>query len=271
MWEPPCWLFGACWTGFSQSVQASLATGDDGCLAGACSPCGRPVGGMRLVRRRGWRKAPGRLRALAILRDALGWCARQTVVWRGLGRVQLAWSLTLFPHRHTAFFDHTYNLPLQLIVELGLCRKARAVLERLAALGAAGGCWWRPRSDTPELQRQRRAMGMLVLMIGVHSLLEPLWYAYFLLPAVFAFGLGLPGGGRRAGQSCAGATAWAGRGPLLVTGSATMRIGTTAASRGHLCTWWTPRRCLSGLRAAALMAVCAPRRLRGRDEPASRT
>ncbi len=30
---------------------------------------------------------------------------------------------------------------------------------------------------------------MLVLMIGLHSLLEyPLWYAYFLLPTAFAWG-----------------------------------------------------------------------------------
>jgi hypothetical protein len=38
---------------------------------------------------------------------------------------------------------------------------------------------------------------MMVLLIGLHSLLEyPLWYAYFLLPTAFAWGLalGLPGG-----------------------------------------------------------------------------
>ena len=35
---------------------------------------------------------------------------------------------------------------------------------------------------------------VLVLMIGLHSLVEyPLWYAYFLLPTAFAFGLGLFG------------------------------------------------------------------------------
>jgi hypothetical protein len=36
----------------------------------------------------------------------------------------------------------------------------------------------------------RRAAFMLVLTVGLHSLLEyPLWYAYFLLPAAFSFGL----------------------------------------------------------------------------------
>jgi hypothetical protein len=38
----------------------------------------------------------------------------------------------------------------------------------------------------------RRAAVVMVLMILLHSLLEyPLWYAYFLLPAAFAFGLSL--------------------------------------------------------------------------------
>ena len=36
---------------------------------------------------------------------------------------------------------------------------------------------------------------LLVLMIGVHSQLEyPLWYAYFLLPAAWAWGFALQGG-----------------------------------------------------------------------------
>ena len=36
----------------------------------------------------------------------------------------------------------------------------------------------------------QRAAFVIVLMVAVHSLLEyPLWYAYFLLPTAFAFGL----------------------------------------------------------------------------------
>ena len=34
--------------------------------------------------------------------------------------VPFAWTLTPFPGRPIAFFDHTHNLPLQLIVELGV-------------------------------------------------------------------------------------------------------------------------------------------------------
>jgi hypothetical protein len=36
----------------------------------------------------------------------------------------------------------------------------------------------------------QRAAFVIVVMVGVHSMLEyPLWYSYFLLPAAFAFGL----------------------------------------------------------------------------------
>ena len=39
-----------------------------------------------------------------------------------------------------------------------------------------------------------RSAFVLSLLVGVHSLLEyPLWYAYFLLPTVFALGLCLGG------------------------------------------------------------------------------
>jgi hypothetical protein len=158
---------------------------------------------------------------MAILRDA--WVLVLSNLWWGVGwgEFNFAWSLTPFPQRHTAFFDHTHNLPLQLLVELGLPWAS-------AALGLLLWSGWRLlvgalRAETPELQRQRRAMGMLVLMIGVHSLLEyPLWYAYFLLPAVFALGLGLPAAAAPAdGQrpSAMLASMLGLGGALLVTGS----------------------------------------------------
>ena len=50
----------------------------------------------------------------------------------GFGEFNLAWTLTPFPGRPVAFFDHTHNLPLQLAVELGLPLAARGA-------GAAGG------------------------------------------------------------------------------------------------------------------------------------
>ena len=125
----------------------------------------------------------------AIWRDTIDLI--RTVPWTGVGfgEFNFAWSLTPFPHRPTAFFDHTHNLPLQLAVELGLPLAALVLALLVFALAVAGLRAWRePRApgDAPPA----RAAFVLVLMIGVHSLLEyPLWYAYFLLPCALAFGL----------------------------------------------------------------------------------
>lgn len=151
---------------------------------------------------------------LAILRDA--WALTLANPWLGVGwgEFNFAWSLTPFPNRPIAFFDHTHNLPSQLAVELGL-PWAGAVLALLAwALWKAARGAWRAGEDAP----LRRAALMLVLTIALHSLLEyPLWYAYFLLPACFALGLALP-----ADTSAAPASArpWQVVGGLLIAGSA---------------------------------------------------
>ncbi len=55
---------------------------------------------------------------------------------------------------------------------------------------------------------QLRAAVVMVLLVALHSQLEyPLWYAYFLLPASFAFGLLVAGwaSGRteQSGRACA--------------------------------------------------------------------
>ena len=111
----------------------------------------------------------------------------------GFGEFNLAWSLTEFPGRPTAFFDHTHNLPLQLAVELGLPLAALVMGLLLLALWVA----WRRSHAAPGAQGvAAMSATMMVLMIGLHSLVEyPLWYAYFLLPTVFAWGyaLGTPG------------------------------------------------------------------------------
>ena len=127
----------------------------------------------------------------------------------GFGEFNFAWTLTPFPGRPTALFDHTHNLPLQLAVELGL-PLAAAVLGLL--LWGLGGAAWRAFraggragsvDDDADIGLARRCAVLMVLMIGLHSLLEyPLWYAYFLLPAAWAFAFAL---GRRGAAGAAGA------------------------------------------------------------------
>lgn len=119
---------------------------------------------------------------LALIRD-------QPWTGVGYGEFNLAWTLTPFPGRPTAFFDHTHNLPLQLAVELGLPLAALILgLLTWGLVRVARQAW---RSDGDDSLCGRAAL-MFVLMIGLHSLLEyPLWYAYFLLPTAWAFGYGL--------------------------------------------------------------------------------
>jgi O-antigen ligase len=128
----------------------------------------------------------------------------------GFGEFNFAWTLTPFPGRPVAFFDHTHNLVLQFAVELGV-PLATLVLALLAwALFAA----WREAKDSP-----RRAGLVMVLLILLHSLLEyPLWYAYFLLPTAFAFGLCLGGQGIEpaTGDTVVPSTARPGTRPLLI-------------------------------------------------------
>lgn len=143
------------------------------------------------------------------------WALIQAHPWWGvgLGEFNLAWTLTPFIGRPTAFFDHTHNLPLQLAVELGLPLAALVLGLLLWTIGRAGLSAWRTEGDAGCAQR---CAWMMVLMIGLHSLLEyPLWYAYFLLPTAWALGFALrsssppssvaaPGGWRQAGLGIAG-------------------------------------------------------------------
>jgi O-antigen ligase len=130
----------------------------------------------------------------------------------GVGEFNLAWTLTPFPGRPIAFFDHTHNLPLQLAVELGL----PLALLVMGLLCRALWCAWRatrtpagPLAEAALAETSAlRAALVLVLMMAVHSLLEyPLWYAYFLLPTAFALGLGAARGPGQAAASAAVAVA----------------------------------------------------------------
>jgi O-antigen ligase len=110
----------------------------------------------------------------------------------GFGEFNFAWTLTPFPGRPTAFFDHTHNLPLQLAVELGL---PLALLVMALLLASLWRGWQLARLADVQTSVALRSALMMLLLIGLHSLLEyPLWYAYFLLPTAWLFGFVL---GRR--------------------------------------------------------------------------
>ena len=126
---------------------------------------------------------------LAILANAWELLKQNPLTGVGWGEFNFAWTMTPFPGRHSAFFDNTHNLPMQLAVELGL---------PLASLIVGLLVWslWRALRNSSLASGAdavvRRCAFMIVLMIGLHSLLEyPLWYAYFLLPTAFAFGVAL--------------------------------------------------------------------------------
>ncbi len=129
---------------------------------------------------------------LAILSNAWELVKRNPWTGVGWGEFNLAWTMTPFPGRPVAFFDHSHNLLMQLAVELGLPLAGLVTALLLwALLRAVHGAWG---LRGPEAVMRRSAV-MVVLSIGLHSLLEyPLWYAYFLLPCAFAMGLAAPRG-----------------------------------------------------------------------------
>lgn len=105
----------------------------------------------------------------------------------GWGEFNFAWTLTPFPDRPTAFFDHTHNLPLNLLVELGIPLGTLVLALLTWSLWKAFvACRIAPQPHSTMV----RAAFVMVLMMVVHSMLEyPLWYAYFLLPTAFALGV----------------------------------------------------------------------------------
>ena len=141
---------------------------------------------------------------------------RQPWAGVGFGEFNLAWSLTPFPGRPVAFFDHTHNLPLHLAVELGLPLAGAVLALLLAAMWRAGRLAF--AAEAPVGVTLRSAW-VLLLLVALHSLLEyPLWYAYFLLPTAWLWGYGL---GRPQPVPAGGRARWlVVVGELLVAGSA---------------------------------------------------
>ncbi|WP_298234211.1 O-antigen ligase family protein [uncultured Azohydromonas sp.] len=127
-----------------------------------------------------------------IWRNTLEMIAQQPWTGVGFGEFNFAWTLTPFPGRPVAFFDHTHNVVLQFAVELGV----PLALLVLALLGLAlWQAWRRTWAVKGVAGTALRALFVMVLLVALHSQLEyPLWYAYFLLPAAWMWGvcLGTP-------------------------------------------------------------------------------
>jgi O-antigen ligase len=123
----------------------------------------------------------------SIWSNALALIADQPWLGVGFGNFNFAWTLTPFPDRNPQFFDHAHNLPLHLAVELGVPLALLVVGLLLWGLWQA---FVRSRGVPGPQGIARRAGFVMVLMMGWHSMLEyPLWYAYFLLPTAFMWGL----------------------------------------------------------------------------------
>jgi O-antigen ligase len=123
----------------------------------------------------------------AIWRDAWNLVSRDPWLGVGFGEFNFAWTLTPSPNRPTEFFDHTHNLPLHLAAELGVPFALLVVGLLLRGLWQA---FVRSRDVPGPEGITRRACLVMVLLMGWHSMLEyPLWYAYFLLPTAFMWGL----------------------------------------------------------------------------------
>lgn len=152
--------------------------------------------------------------------NTLAMIAAQPWAGVGFGEFNFAWTLTPFPGRPVAFFDHVHNLPLQLVVELGLPLGGTVCALLAWALWQAARRAW-ARADDAALPA--RGLLMVLLLVGVHSQLEyPLWYAYFLLPTAFAWGFAL-------GPGSAPPQAAARPGPVVLAGGAALVLAACVA------------------------------------------
>ena len=116
---------------------------------------------------------------LRILNDV--WLVIQQYPLMGVGWRQLQVTQVLTPGISEPV-DHAHNIVAQIQVELG-------VLGTLSLLGFAG-FWLFKKKPWLEANGAELAMVCLVMVLGLHSLLEyPLWHAMFLFLFGFAFSL----------------------------------------------------------------------------------
>jgi O-antigen ligase len=181
----------------------------------------------------------------AIWKNAVEMVRQQPLLGVGWGEFNFAWTLTPFPHRPTAFFDHTHDLPLQLIVELGLPMAALVLGLLVWAFVQAFQRAW---ATAGPAGHGARAAWVMILMIAIHSLDEyPLWYAYFLLPAAWAWGFALGSGPApkpSADQTLSGVV-----GGRPVDSGKLIRLSSEGV--GSAAPWWRSRSCPRGTTTAS--------------------
>lgn len=139
-----------------------------------------------------------------LIRDSWALISQHPWFGVGWGEFNFAWTLTPMASRSGLHFDHTHNLVLQWLVELGVPMGLllTGLLFRVFWLA------WRKTSSQASGSQQfeshqiRRASCVAACLIVVPSLLEyPLWYAYFLFPVFFWIGVSLFKGTASAGVS----------------------------------------------------------------------
>ena len=144
----------------------------------------------RLRRSGTFRQQRHRRLASLIWSNALALIASHPWLGVGFGDFNFAWTLTPFPGRPAEFFDHTHDLVLNFAVELGIPLAALVLGLMLYAMWVALRNAIVDGRQEPRRFPVQRAVFVIVFLVAVHSMLEyPLWYAYFLLPTAFAFGL----------------------------------------------------------------------------------
>ncbi len=165
----------------------------------------------------------------AIWRDTLELIAQHPWTGVGWGRFNFAWSLTPFPNRPTAFFDHTHNLFLQFAVELGIPLALLVTALLVWAFWCATKNAWRASGMQGVALR---SCWVMLLLVALHSQLEyPLWYAYFLFPAAFMWGLCLGAAPVDATAHVqGGAKGAASRSPFVLRVGALLMVAAGAAS-----------------------------------------
>lgn len=162
----------------------------------ACLPAAARLHGFEFVTGAGRAAQTAKDARLVIWHNALALISERP--WFGWGWRELPFGLyhTQMEPRYHGLLDHAHNLPLQLAVEFGL--PITCLLVFAALYGVYKGRVWQPdRLDARGLSEpgggRQFAWGILVLIVGIHSMLEyPLWNFGFLFLGGVAAGYLMP-------------------------------------------------------------------------------